>query len=87
MHEYTFHRPGRIITDLIDGFITNNFRLISVPNKIPNLPNKKAFSNSMCPTDVKQMNDTKEVIKYTDHSHQDFWTFAWGTTSKEDQHE
>jgi hypothetical protein len=57
------HRPGEITTDFIDGFITNNFRLISVPNKILDLPNEKA--------------DIKQAMKYNDHDHQDFSTLAW----------
>jgi hypothetical protein len=40
---------GVIITDLIDDLITNIFGLLSVPNKIPNLPNKKIFPNGMLP--------------------------------------
>jgi hypothetical protein len=53
-------RPGEVITtDPIDGFITYNFRLTSVPNKIPNLSNKKAFPNDMCAVDVKKLIDIK----------------------------
>jgi hypothetical protein len=44
MCEYSCQRPGEVITtDFIDGFITNNFRHLSVPNKIPDLKNKIAF--------------------------------------------
>jgi hypothetical protein len=40
--EYSSQRPGKVTaTDYIDGFITNNFSLLSVPNKIPGLPNEK----------------------------------------------
>jgi hypothetical protein len=44
MCEYSSERPGEVITtDLIDGFITNDSRILSVPNKIPNLSNKKPY--------------------------------------------
>jgi hypothetical protein len=64
-----------VMTHFTDDFITNNFRLISVPYKTPNLPNEKAFTNGMCPVNVKKMNN-KQVMKYIDHDHQDFWTLA-----------
>jgi hypothetical protein len=88
MHEYSSQRLGEVITtDFIDGFITNNFSLLYVPNKTPNLPNVKAFPSGMCPVNVRKI-DIKQVLKYTDHDHQDFWTtLAWETTGKEDQDE
>jgi hypothetical protein len=27
----------------------------------------------MCPTNLKRLDDMKQVMKYTDHDHQDFW--------------
>jgi hypothetical protein len=41
----------------------------------------------MCLINVKKMDDNKQVMKYIDHNHQDFWTsvVAWETTRKEDQ--
>jgi hypothetical protein len=66
--EKSCQRPGEVITtDFIDGFITNNFRLISVPNKIPDLPNKKASPNGMYPINVEKMDDIRQVVKYIDH--------------------
>jgi hypothetical protein len=41
----------------------------------------------MCPLNVKKMNEIIQVMKYTDHDHQDFWTSPCETTSKEDQDE
>jgi hypothetical protein len=39
MREYSSRRSGKIITtDFIVGFITNNSRILSVPNKIIDLP-------------------------------------------------
>jgi hypothetical protein len=74
MCEYSSQRPGEvIITNITDGFITNNFRLLSVLNKIRDLSKEKAFPNGTCPINVKKMDD-KQVMKYTDHKHQDFWT-------------
>jgi hypothetical protein len=57
--------------DFIVGFITNNFKLIYVPNKVPDLPNEK-----------DEWRQTGH-----DHEHQDFWTYilAWETSRKEDQ--
>jgi hypothetical protein len=46
---------GKSSRDVIDGFITNIFRLLSVPNKIPDVPNKKASPNGMCPINVKKI--------------------------------
>jgi hypothetical protein len=73
MYEHSSQRPGYVITrDFIDSFITNNFRLLSVPNKIPDLPNEKAFPTGMCLINVKKMDDIRQVMKYIDHGHQDF---------------
>jgi hypothetical protein len=87
MCEYSSQRPEVITTDFADGFVTNNFKLLSVPNKILDLPNEKSFPNGMCPINFKKMDGIKQIIKYIDHDHQDFWIFilAWETTSKEDQ--
>jgi hypothetical protein len=53
--EYSSQRSGEVITtDLIHGFITYKFRLLSVTNKIPDLPNEKAFPNGVCPINVKK---------------------------------
>jgi hypothetical protein len=43
----------------------------------------------MWPINVKKVDDIKQVMKYVDHGHQDFWTaiLAWDTTSKVDQDE
>jgi hypothetical protein len=60
-----------IITDFINGFVTNNIRLISVPNKIPDLLNENAFLYGMCPVSVKKTIGIKQVTKYIDHNHQD----------------
>jgi hypothetical protein len=62
----------------------NNFRLLSVPSKIHDLPNESAFSNGTCPINVKKMNYIRHVMKYSDHNHQGFWTsiLAWETTMK-----
>jgi hypothetical protein len=78
MCEYSSQSPGEVIT--------NNIRLISVPNKTPDLPNEKAFPNVTCPINVKKMN-IKQAMKYNDNKHHDFWTSAWETTGKEDQDE
>jgi hypothetical protein len=41
--EYSSQRPREfIITDFINGFITKNFRRLSVPDKIPDLPSEKS---------------------------------------------
>jgi hypothetical protein len=66
----------------MQGFITHNFRLLSVLNKIPDLPNEKAFPNGKCPVNVKKMENIRPVIKYTDHYHQVSGLLAWETTSK-----
>jgi hypothetical protein len=91
MYQYSSQRPGEVITtDVTDGFIINNFRLLSVPNEIPDLPNEKSFPNSMCAVMVKRMGDIKQAMEYyINHDHQDFWTsiLAWDTTIKEDQEE
>jgi hypothetical protein len=48
-------KPGEVITTVfIHRLITNKFRVISVPNKIPDLTKEKAFPNGMCPTNVKK---------------------------------
>jgi hypothetical protein len=33
----------------------------------------------MCPVNVKKIDDIKQVMKYTDHKHKDFWiaVLAW----------
>jgi hypothetical protein len=73
---YSSQRPGEVTTrDLIDDFITDNFRLISVPNKIPDLPNEKDFPNGTCSVNVRKMNNIKQVMKYTDHDQQHVYTF------------
>jgi hypothetical protein len=43
----------------------------------------------MCPINAKKIDDIKQVTKYTDHNHKDFWSDieAWETTSKEEQDE
>jgi hypothetical protein len=89
MYEYSYQRPEEVITtDFIDGFITNNSQLLSVPNEVSDLSNEKAFSNGMCPIHVKKMNDIKQVMKYTDHNHQDFWIAMHGRlTANEDHNE
>jgi hypothetical protein len=78
----------QITTDFIHRFIANNFRLLSVSNQISDLPNEKAFPNGMCPINVIKV-DIKQVMKYTDHDHQDFWTaiLAWETTNRGGQDE
>jgi hypothetical protein len=84
---YYSQRPGEVITtNFIDGFIMNIFRLLYIPNKTPNLRNRKVFPNGKCPINVKKI-DVKEVMKYTEYGHQDFWILTWETTSKEDQGE
>jgi hypothetical protein len=40
--EYSCQRPRKIITDVIDGFITNNVRVLPAPNKIPDLQKEKS---------------------------------------------
>jgi hypothetical protein len=56
MCEYSSKRPREDITiDFIGGLITNNFRHLYVPNKVPIIPNEKAFSNDMFPINVKKM--------------------------------
>jgi hypothetical protein len=47
--------------------------LLSVPNKISNLPKEKGFLNCMS-INVKKMDDIKQVMKYIEHDHQEFWT-------------
>jgi hypothetical protein len=72
MCEYSSQIHGDVSNmDFIDSFITNNFRLLSLPNKIPDLPNRKAFLNGMCPINIKRMDNIKQVMKYIDHKHQD----------------
>jgi hypothetical protein len=86
--EYSSQRPREVITRVfINDFITISFRLLSVPNKIPDLQNDEAFPNVMCPINVKKMDDIKQVMKYVDHDHHEFWTciLAWETAGKEDQ--
>jgi hypothetical protein len=69
MCDYSSQRPGDVITAVsIDDFIRNNFGLPSVPNKIPDLPNEKAFPNGMFPINIKKMDD----MKYIDHDDRDF---------------
>jgi hypothetical protein len=77
--------PGEIITRNFIACFSTSYRLLSVPSKIPSLPSEKAFLNGTCPINVKSMYDIKEVMKYIDHHHKDFWTsiLAWDTTSKE----
>jgi hypothetical protein len=42
MCECRFQRRGEAVSiDFIGGFITDNFRLISVPNKIPDVPKEE----------------------------------------------
>jgi hypothetical protein len=43
----------------------------SVPNKTPDLLNKKAFLNDMCPVNVKMADYIKQFMKHIDHYHQD----------------
>jgi hypothetical protein len=63
--EYNSERLGEVITtDFIDSFITDNFRLLYVPNKTPDLPNEKAFPNGMYPINVEKI-DFKQVIEYS----------------------
>jgi hypothetical protein len=76
--EYSSQRPGKVITaDYTDGFI--RFLVSFCPNKIPDLPNEKAFPYGMCPINIQKMADIKQVMKYSDHDHHDFWTsiLAW----------
>jgi hypothetical protein len=54
--------PGKVTADFNDTFITN-FRLLSAANKIPNLPNKEAFPIDICPINVKNMDNMKQVMK------------------------
>jgi hypothetical protein len=73
MCEYSSQNKREVITrDFIDGFITSNFRDTSVPNKLPNLKNEKAFYNGMYPINVQKMDEMKPAIKYTDNDHHDF---------------
>jgi hypothetical protein len=46
--------------NFIDGFITNN--------KIPDLPNRKAFPHGVCPINFNKARNIKEIMKYADHS-------------------
>jgi hypothetical protein len=63
MCEYSSQRPGEVMTtDFIDSLITNNFRLIYVPNKTPDLPNENVFHNGMCPVNVKTKRDTNTPL-------------------------
>jgi hypothetical protein len=80
--EYSSQRPEVITRNFIDGFITNNFRLLSAPNK-------KAFPNVKYLINIKKMDDTKEAMKYTDHDQLEFYTsiLAWRMISKNDQDE
>jgi hypothetical protein len=40
--EYSYQSPGKVTTTyFIDVFITNSFRLLSVPNEIADIPTKK----------------------------------------------
>jgi hypothetical protein len=55
----------------INGFITNNFMLIYVPNKMPDLPNDEAFIGGTCLTNVSKL-DIKQVSVFV--SHQGFRT-------------
>lgn len=36
-------------------------------------PKKDAFLNGMFTVNFKNMDDIKQVQKFTDHNHQDFW--------------
>jgi hypothetical protein len=75
-HYHRFHR-----------WLHHNFRLLSVPNEISDLPNGKVFPNGMCAVNVKKMNDIKQGMEYIDHGYQDFWTYVLAATGKEDQDE
>jgi hypothetical protein len=85
--EYSYQRPGEAMaTDSINGSITNNFSILSVTNKIPDLSKQES---GMCPINAKKADDIKHVMKYIDHDHNDFFTsiLEWETTSKDDQDE
>jgi hypothetical protein len=64
MHEYGSQSPEEVNTrDSTDGFITKNFRFLSVPKKkYLTYQMKKAFHNGKCPINVKQMDDIKQMM-------------------------
>jgi hypothetical protein len=66
-------------------WLHHKFGLLSVPNKIPDLPKEKAFPNGICPINVKK----KWTTSNRSWSSQEFCTFilARETTSKVDQDE
>jgi hypothetical protein len=47
------------------------------------MPNEQAFPSSVCSLDVTKVNDMRKIMRYIDHSHQDFWNLSWETTSIE----
>jgi hypothetical protein len=52
-----------ITRDFIGGTITNSYRFLFVPNKVPNLPNEKALPNSMFKKNVKKMDYIKQFMR------------------------
>jgi hypothetical protein len=75
---FRFYSTSFVNKVFIDGFITGNLGLLSVPNNVPNTLNEKAIINDMFQINVKKTDSVQHIMKCTDVDKQDYGLFQLG---------